>query len=505
MQIPQAQEGAASASSGNSMRRKAEWLLISAMLVSTAMFVAAVPLHLRPSYQVDNAEGVILATAAHVNAGHSAYGDPHTLPVYLSPYGPLFYSAVAFITRQTGLSFLWPRALVLLATAVVAICIGLLIEKWTGRRVLAALCALVFLNSPIVQSWSAILRADMPALALSMLGLTIFVFVQRGWYWSIPFFSGAIFCKYSVLAAPVACFVWLIWVKDFRKAILLAAGIALISAGGILALQSATDGWFLFHMLRTHPDPFQLDQLAIMFKRLIATEWLVIAFALVFVLRGGVGQRLATRNSVTLSRLFLAVSFLVSISAGKLGANTNYLLELIAALTICAGLGYQHLAESEKVPRLAAIGIVSLATVMVTGSVMYVVPGFTVRRAALADCDRAYALLESHPGKNILAENAGAAVVTGKDPIVSDLFMYTQLTQHGTLSERPVLEQLRGREIPLVVMGEEFSFYDTKGSARWSSQMISAIRENYRAIGRFRCQDSNVILQPNPEPVIRKH
>ena len=156
----------------------------------------------------------------------------------------------------------------------------------------------------------------MPGVALSLAGLYLFSRFREQWYVSIPFFLGAIFCKYTLIAAPGACFLDLLFQRRMKQAFGFAGSLALLSGLAFLGLQNTTGGGFAFDtIVLSHPDPFTFGR-ALHFFQLA-----VFQYPLLFVLGLGLALRDLLKKVATLPSLYLTLSTLSLISAGKFGSD----------------------------------------------------------------------------------------------------------------------------------------------------------------------------------------
>ena len=127
----------------------------------------------------------------------------------------------------------------------------------------------LLLTLPAFRFWLYLLRADVIGVVFSMTGVALYVFDEKRWYRGVPFFALAMFCKYTLIAAPVAVFLHLTLNRKVRQGVGFAMGLGLVATAAFVFLQIKTDGWFAFHMFSTHPDRYSLRQ----FFALAALVW----------------------------------------------------------------------------------------------------------------------------------------------------------------------------------------------------------------------------------------
>ena len=171
---------------------------------------------------------------------------------------------------------------------------ALLLHHLTASWKLALSFGFLFLTISLVQDWLPLARVDMPGVALSLAGLYLYSRFRDRWYVSIPFFLGAIFCKYTLVAAPSACFLDLLFQKRVKQAAGFAGSLALLSGLAFLGLASTTGGGFVFDTLASHTDPFTFGR-ALHFFQLA-----VFQYPLLFVLGLGLALRDLLKKVATL-------------------------------------------------------------------------------------------------------------------------------------------------------------------------------------------------------------
>ena len=199
-------------------------------------------------YQLDFAEGMVLGAAVRVAQGLGAYPPATQLPYVFSSYGPLPYYLGGLCVKLFGVSFTAPRLLVVASAIWCAVIIALLVRHWGGTRLGSLGFGLLYLSRPIVQLNLPTFRVDLMGLSFSLTGLYIFA-KSRRWYLSVPFFVAALFCKFSLVSGPLACFLYAMFRREIRKAAWFAAGNITLGALAFLWAQRETRGWFAFHTL----------------------------------------------------------------------------------------------------------------------------------------------------------------------------------------------------------------------------------------------------------------
>ena len=464
-------------------------------------------------YQLDYEEGNILNAGLRIIHGLTPYPDPHAFPNALNPYGPLPYLAVALVVKLAGVSFLWPRLLVVASVFAIAFLIAFLVRAearemamaahggtptapgdettWWTWLVAAAFAAL-FPSMPLVQDWMPLLRVDLPGLALALGGLlTLKRLPQRPWLAAL-LMTLAVFVKYTLIAAPLAALLWLLTRRDRRALVTFAAtgaGVGLVLLG---LTQLWSGGYFVFHMLGTHADPFSF----VVFRGklldfVIAHFWFMLLAAIYVVTA-------ALWRSLPLPALYWLLCLGTVMTAGKRGSGGNHFLELVAASLICAALGVVTLRTRVRWAPLAIAA--TFAAVALLGPFVLTAGPYNDPANHVHGCGDLYTVVKNSPAQNILSENVGALLLAGKPVFISNPFIYRFLVTFRGWSDAPILERVQQRQFDLLVLSGDLRDAKLRGSDRWSPQVIDAMGENYRPVAKFNCLEGRVVMAPVGPP-----
>jgi len=457
------------------------------------MFVLAVAfLALRQSsrfigvpYEIDYGEGLMLDGAMRLRHSQPLYSDPFRFPVVLHVYGPVAYAAPALVLPGGAPSFTAGRVLVFGCAIALSYLIAWLLRQWTGSWWIGLSFGLLLLTLPAFRFWLYLLRADMIGVVLSIAGVTLYQMKHR--WWSLPFFALAIFSKYTLLAAPLAVFAHLIANRKVKEGSGFAAGLGAVCLAGFGAMQRITGGWFAFHMFATHPDRYSLIQFFALAGLVWASAPVVTALALWYVI-GDLRNR--TR---TFSPLYLAMSSLTALTAGKLGSTTNHFLEWMVAACMCAGLGYSVVASkhvTKAMPVTFLLGAAALVGTIVQNR-QNLQP-----TVGLTECGPAYQYVSKSTASRVFSENLGALLMTGKPVLISDPFVYLQSTKRGLWPDRQVEKLVNEKYFDLLVMSNDPVATKAQSADAWPDSLVNAIERNYQPVQRFNCRYAGVMMEP---------
>jgi hypothetical protein len=439
-------------------------------------------------------EGPLLGVATQVARGFSCYPDPRPIPYMINPYGPVSYYLFAGVVKLFGVNLTAPRIFVGAATIWCAVVIGLHVRHWTGFVKVGVAFGGLFLAMPAVLQWMAMFRVDLIGLAFALTGLYIFVTSKR-WFTSVPFFVAAFFCKFTFLAGPAACVIYLLARKEWRKAAGFAGLWAGLAGAAFLACQLLTQGWFAFHtILASSIHPLRLA---------LWEEWTLdeLNYALVpFLLTIALWFRRRSRDLISLPLIYLVLASLMTILRGKLGADSNYYLEWEAALCICLGIKYGQL-KTEKPDSAVARSLVPffLGCWMLAITHWINFDNDASLRASRAGCTDAYQFVRDHREERILTENVGALVLAGARPVVFEPFLWTREVLGAKWSDSEILDLIRSHRLPLILLDQKVELVKTDVyPSLWPRAVLEGIAKNYTLVQEFKCKDANYVYAPQP-------
>lgn len=466
-----------------------EWVLTAVVAVGCLSSLRNIWGWVWVRYQLNFEEGIILSGVQRVMEGQALYPASRDFPLIIHQYGPLYYEVGAWLLKWLGMGFAPLRLLTLVSAVAVGGLLALLLQHLTGSWKIGFSFGFLFLTLPVTQAWLALVRVDMPGIALTLAGLYLYCRFRDRWYLSIPFFLAAIFCKYTLVAAPGACILDLLFQKRVKAAAGMAGSLALLGGLVFLEVQRTTGGAFAFDTLASHADAFQG---AFTFERMLTLVQLAVQeYPLLFVLGFGLALRDLKNRVPTFPSLYLALSTLTLVSAGKFGSDTNHLLEWMAVLCLCGGLGYAALRQqAAEATALLLVPAVFAIFVLVTLRRPFDYPGH-------AQCAEAYDFVKQHPGRQVLSEDVGAVVMAGKPVWLSDPFVWTWLVRGRGWSDAELQRLIRAHAFDLIILDGPIDWQKQVGPiSRWPLGVLDAIEQNYRPTREFACQDAGIAFEP---------
>ncbi len=482
--------GRSQATKASLIVRGVEWALLVAVVAGFLDTLRFAAFYIPLPFAVNFGEGNILSAALRIARGLTPYPPVGGPPYVVNVYGPVIYYLLAPLVKWFGLSFTAPRLLVLASGLAVALLLVLLLRHWTESWVIALGFGVSFLAVSMVRDWVYVLRVEMFATALSLAGLYIFA-VRKSLLWPALLFLAALFTKVTFLAAPIACFLYMILSGDRRRAWQFTGWMLLFGTAGLLALGLGTNGWGLFHMFMTHPDPYRLEWF---FDRWIPFARLDFGLGAGAVTLGVLDIR---RRNFSLPFIYCALASVMTLTVGKAGGDVNELLEWQAAMCLAAGCGYAALRnyyKSEAAIVLIPIGVLVL--------VLLGLPQSLRLNPGLDGCPAAYRFAAQEPGQ-LLTENPGIATLSGKKIWLSEPFEFVFLGRAGRLDQEPLARMIGQRFFGLILIrkGPRALEQGLKNpgplSLFWPPQFAKAVLQNYHPVARFACAYANVAYEPD--------
>jgi hypothetical protein len=434
-------------------------------------------------YPLDYGEAPLVDQAMRLAAGQNIYRPDISSPPYtISNYPPLYVLSLVPFVKVFGPNFLAGRVISSLCSLASGAFLALIIYAHTADRTAAIVTGLLFVAIPYVVHWSPLLRIDMLALACSTGGLNLLARWPTARWSAVAsalLLVAAIYTRQSyALAAPLAAFVWLA-THGWRRAVSLAALVGGLVLALFLALNALTQGGFFFNVVTANVNEFDTERLG----------WNLRQFrdaAPVLLLLGGVSLVVVPgrMRCWPLMVPYLIGGALSSLTIGKIGSNVNYFLELSAALSLAVGTlvawsGRPHGRGLGQRPWLRAglLILLALQTVRLMQTTMdeyFELLGSRLGfREELRELEGIVADVE---GPVLADEYMGLVTLQGR-PLYIQPFEVTQLAEAGLWDQTSLVEDIREKEFPLILIHyfPEYAAY----KERWTPEMLFAVQRAY--------------------------
>lgn len=440
------------------MGRSLGWVTVCLLGMAVLSLAAYVFTALWASNEFSQVESIVGLQSRALSEGEPLYHTLTTYPFSVRAYMPIFYT-VSAVLQRAGLEVLSAGRLISLAALG-----GILFLIWrtawlyTRERAIAWLALALGSVSQLLAGWGTIGQVDMLAICLSFGGFYQFSRYRLEGVRSLDlaawFCVAGLFTKQTVLAVPAAIALSLL-LSEPRKALRFAAIVG--GAGGVMVLTADwfTNGRFLANTVFANMNPFVLRKLA---------EQVTNAIPLFLPLLVIVGCGLVAARGRMQTEPFLHLAFAIGVyilTAGKLGSERNYQLEIAVSLALCAGISLHSLDFAGHLARRSLHWI----TVLVLQLGVYGVQNVRIAYADLMGryanellLDAQYAEigeLVSGPGR-VLSTDSNLLLRAGKAIEVEPL-IYRLLVEAGRIDPASVCHDLETQAFQSIVLYEDVS------------------------------------------------
>jgi hypothetical protein len=465
-------------------------------------------------YQMDREEGYILGDAMAMNRGESIYQPIIEPPFIVGNYGPVYPALMAPLLSLTGPSLLPGRLIVLLSAIVILAALAMLVIRARQFIMPAALAVVLFASSWDVSEWLPFVRVDFTAMAFGLGGMVALVWMKRGgWAVAGLCFALSVLTKQTMLAAPMAALIGLLWCGRWRDGILMTAAALVPWTCVTVAFQISTGGEYLRHTVVYNANVFHWGDLLTWLKHLMKFNlWKMFAAAVAIVVlllaylfpsqrEGDKPTEASSRLAIPMCVSYLILSAISALGIAKVGSAPNYLLELQAGFSLVIALalgeilaGLRH-AWTTKTGGVAVVALVSLHWIAIAlWPAETFEDGTSIAKTGFYNRTPGEQALELATRVRMRVADAPAAPVLCEEPIFQILerrplwfepFIMTQLAKEGHWDETPFVEMLRNGHFALLILNQDIRNEDQYFPA-FSPAMRAAIREAYdfeRVIG----------------------
>jgi hypothetical protein len=450
-------------------------MLLICLVAGALLFLLYQLLALTHPYPLDYGEAPLVDQAMRLVNGQNIYRPNLAAPPYtISNYPPSYVLVLTPFVKLFGPNFGVGRTISLLCSLASATFLTLTVFTLTRDRIAAIITGLLFLTLPYVVYWSGLLRIDLLALACSTGGLYLLV-RWPDMRWSLAAAGlclvAAIYTRQSyALAAPVAAFFWL-WTRDRRRAFGLAALVGGLALMLFFALNVITRGGFYFNIVTANVNDFGADRLGWNLRRLRdATYGLLLLGGAFLIFAPG-----RLRGWTLLVPYLIGAAF-SGLTIGKIGSNVNYFLELCAALSLIAGALIAWSRERRWLRIVLMVLLTFQAARLMQTTLKDYAGGLRARRENVDQLRQLEEVVGAVDGP-VLADEYMGMITLQRRPLYLQPFEVTQLARAGVWDQTPLVESIRNREFPLILIHyfPEYPVY----KERWTEEMLSAVRRYY--------------------------
>jgi hypothetical protein len=294
----------------------------------------------------------------------------------------------------------------------------------------------------------------------------------------------------GAIPAAVAAYVWLWQQGRGRHANILLVAVVSLGALTAAALQVATGGGFLFHVVTATASPLSLDQLWNLGRRpiVLIPGLLAAAAAASFA-----GIRYALPGWGMVAGYVLA-SAVMSLTVAKVGSAQNYFLDLSAACAFAAGMSAHWL---RRWPVLLTVFALCLVPQMIwMGFKTWPYAPIESRLRERANYERLESLVRGVDGPVLADEASGLVIVTGHE-IDFHPFPMSQLIEAGHWDPAPFIDRLARHHYQVILLRMSIA-QPQPIPAIWTGRLAEALQQHYAPAESFRVDRGSAIVVYRP-------
>jgi hypothetical protein len=428
-------------------------------------------------------EGAVVAGAVRVAHSQPLFLDIRKGPYVTAMYGPFLYLMLGTLARGLGAGvggvYLLGRLLSLVSVVASGLMVARISRRCGAGSFASWLSGGLFLASPVILPVAYSTRSDAPALALALLGVTLFLRwadSSRCYIAALPLIAAA-FTKQTTLGAALAIGIFLVFERQVTRALLFLSAVFGGCAIILIALNRATSGLAALNLLEVPgSSPLSLGS-----RPLGALAGFIVAASLPLILAVPAAAKLIQgERRLLFPACYFGATLLVSMVAStKLGSDSYYFMEPLAACLLLSGVGLSLLLGESRLSRSEASGaaLAGLFLVGIAGSV-----GATARIAEFRyqPNDRVIRLAAQSPG-DVLIEDENVAIKCGKPLTIMDPFAFAYMEKRARWDAGPLNRRILAKDFGAIILRsplEHPSHY--QGENYWAPTTLEAMDRAYR-------------------------
>lgn len=481
-------------------------VVLAVKAVGVARYDAAI---LGYSFQVDDAEGVVLAEASLIARGVNPYAHQPSPSSYFyaGPYTPLYTLINTLGIAALGPTFKVGRVVQLLATLGVGAWLVWAVGGRAGRRagwLVGVWTALVFLTAHLVALWGALVRPDMTALVWNLLGVAV---LRRWWDtneragWRADTWPRG--RSLGVVALGAACFALGWWTKQTALAVPAAFALTLLLRRPKVAvatvavymacivipfavLTALTGGGFAQKVIG-----YQGSWQWAAYRRL--AQPFAARYSVLLVLAALVALvSCARQRRLTFAAAWFVFAALAAFGAGTSGGNHNHFVELLAAACLLVGQGVAGgVADTDAPGRagwLVAVRVAAIVLLLtgITATEQEGRHGWLAReyRAPTASERAGWTQVASYLANSpapVYSDNVGILVVAGQPVRVTDPFTMAAEVRLGRWDDAALVDDILAGRYAVIALRDDVATLDPDHPPTDATPaLIRAVRARYR-------------------------
>jgi hypothetical protein len=463
-------------------------VLLLALGAKVAMSTYYVWEMFRFPFQIDDSEGVILSGAQWLSQGVSIY-TPVRPDLFISaPYTPIYYVLNALAIGVMGVTFKAGRALSLLSAVLAGVMIYRIVLHETRNRLAALVGVGTFGGMSLVAVWAVRVKPDLMGVALSLTGVYLALEWSgsagkgRGWlkgswliYASAVVLVLAFYTKQTLLAAPLAVFIWLLVSHRWLAAKFAAVYLGCVGVA-FLALNLSSGGGFFEDVVGFHGH-FALVHYLDMWGEFAQSYWPLLLLTVAFI-----AVSVWWRRS-RLIAIYALAAFVFAAQVGTYGGSHNHFLEVAAVFSLSAAVLFGLAQEKARgwrwsgaLTTLGVLGFLAVSSFQTPGWLAWEYRAPTTSQWEGLQNVASY--VTNYPGE-VFSDNIGILLVAGKPVRYTDPYTMMDAARRGTWDESGLVREIEQKKFSLIVL---WTNVEVDGNKPWdiSQAVYEAIRQNYQ-------------------------
>ena len=397
---------------------------------------------------------------------------PITKEAVFGVYPPLYQLISAGMFTIMGVSLTSGRTISMVSTVLIAVIIYKMSSD-VGDNILRLGLLASYLGSPIIMTWCSLMRVDMLAVLLSIIGLYTFLRFKGRFKYAITAlaFAFSTMTKQNMIAGISAIIIFLLIRKSWKEALKFVTYYLLIFSSCTVILILLTGGQYLNHVYLYHIG-HKLE-----FTRLQIYQWFFyrhlpfFAIAILSVI-------LASRKNASPFIFYLVLAAVTSLLIIKIGAATNYFIELVTALVlfIAASISLLHI-KRRKTLTLIIMSMFIIQFILYSQSIG-IIPEIQENRY-FTDQVELLQYVKNLRGK-ILSENGAIAVLSGKGPAI-DWFILAQIFRNKMWYEDDFIKLIDKKGFNYLILSFNLTASNISKihSERFTPRLLTKLREHF--------------------------
>jgi hypothetical protein len=474
------------------LRKVAEALLLTAGLYGLIGFCYVAFLKMNYPYMTNLGEPPMAQAILSFAAGKIPYHDLRFPPYSLVPYGPVYLVLAALVHLVFHAPFVGGRIVTTFASLGTLLAIYLILRSKSAGKVVSAAAALLFICHPYAERWGSQVNVDMTGVFFAAFAFYFLLRYDQGGHLSkrdlglgIACAATAFFTKSSMLAVSASFFLMLLFKRKFKPAFIFLGILAALVGTIYLLLNVWTGGNYFFHTTyeiskRNFYPRFIYDNWLSAFKEspLFVAATLAVLWGLV----------LRIKKGISYLSCYTVLAVLLTVSMGKQGSDTNYLLEWCFLSAVALGVLFHRgfASRENKYPALREWVKLLVVILAICQCVVWIRPYTNLQNMKSSYQERKLfyddvsVLIRRTSGK-ILSEDMGLLVANGRE-IFYEPFPMGQMVYSGVWDPAPILKELDNRGFGLAIL----YFYAPMllGNRTFPPAILKMFRDRYVFVGR---------------------